>query len=232
MNNTYQTRCSECGAIINKRPNKINRFTTIPFLLDMLARKKLVLPDPRKWKDENDTELVTEYMKNKGQPNVFALCFLTGGETIHHWDTFASGTDGCCIEFDLAKMEKLLNGFRKNIKYGTVQYFRKEKVPKDYLEKIPFIKRWPYRCENEFRIVWIGKTKHEYVEIPIDLSIINKITLSGKLPCDVFCTMHQAINLLAKPFHIEVNPSTIYRNEEWIGKFKRKQNLNTRKLPG
>ena len=37
-------------------PKKLNRFTTLPVLLDLLKRKRLVLLDPAVWEDKNDSE--------------------------------------------------------------------------------------------------------------------------------------------------------------------------------
>jgi hypothetical protein len=83
---------------------KLNRFTTLPVLLDLLKRKRLVLLNPATWEDKNDSEILKEYKRRKNLPNLFALCFSYGDETIHHWKTFADGISGCCIEFDAPKL--------------------------------------------------------------------------------------------------------------------------------
>lgn len=43
----------------------LNRFTTLPNLLDFLERKKLVLLDPKSWDDRNDTEVIMAYKEKK-----------------------------------------------------------------------------------------------------------------------------------------------------------------------
>jgi len=83
---------------------KLSRYTTLPVLLDLLKRKKIVLLDPATWEDKNDSEILKEYKKRKKCTNLFALCFSGGDETIHHWKTFADGISGCCIEFDAQKL--------------------------------------------------------------------------------------------------------------------------------
>lgn len=47
-----------------KKITKLNRFTTLPVLLDLLQRQKLTLLDPKSWEDKNDSEIILEY-KNK-----------------------------------------------------------------------------------------------------------------------------------------------------------------------
>ncbi len=55
---------------------RLNRFTTLPVLLDLLERKKLVLLDPKSWDDKNDTEVILAYKKKAKIENLFALCFV------------------------------------------------------------------------------------------------------------------------------------------------------------
>jgi hypothetical protein len=80
---------------MDPKNNKLNRFTTLPVLLDMLRRKRLVFSDPKYWEDKNDLELLAIYKKAKGKKSLFALCFLMEDETIHHWKAFAAGSSGC-----------------------------------------------------------------------------------------------------------------------------------------
>ena len=39
---------------------RLNRYTTLPVLLDMLKRKRLVLLDPASREDKNDSEILLE----------------------------------------------------------------------------------------------------------------------------------------------------------------------------
>ena len=47
------------------KAGKLNRFTSLPVLLDLLKRRKIVLLDPASWEDKNDTEILIEYKKRK-----------------------------------------------------------------------------------------------------------------------------------------------------------------------
>jgi hypothetical protein len=204
--------------------NTLNRFTTLPVLLDMLENRHLVFSDPKFWDDENDTELLKIYQKAKGKKKILALCFLKDHETIHHWKAFADGISGCCIEFDKAKLTELLSARKSDgVRYGSVIYKRIEDACDgsidDCREMIPFIKRWPYRFEKEFRAIWEGDKGYYKIE-NVDLTIITKITLSPTIPKPVFNTVKK---LFRKDFEIlkgiEINHSTVYRNSDWIKKF-------------
>jgi hypothetical protein len=200
---------------------RLNRFTTLPVLLDFLERKKLVLLDPKSWDDKNDTEVILAYKEKKGIEKLFALCFTHDYETIHHWKTFANGSSGCCIEFDA---DKLIQIFKKaKLRHGIVEYKKiKEATPNSFkLNQMPFIKRKPYECEQEYRIIWEGTTDENVFELDVPLDTINKITISQQMPEQVFITIK---NLLKKTFddpEKRISRSTIYENKRWINSFKK-----------
>ena len=83
---------------------KLNCYTTLPVLLDLLKRRRLVLLDPKSWEDKNDSGVMEENKRRKKVPRLFALCFSWGDETIHQWKAFADGISGCCIEFDAQRI--------------------------------------------------------------------------------------------------------------------------------
>ncbi len=200
---------------------RINRYTTLPVLLDMLKRKRLVLLDPTSWEDKNDSEILLQYKKRKKVRNLFALCFSCGDETIHHWKTFADGTSGCCVEFD---SQKLIDHIRNinGIQYRKVTYKKLKDVSDSTMkvDDIPFTKRWPYRCEEEFRIIWTGSTTQDSFEIPFDLRMITKVTISQRMPQQVYDTIRDHLReAFAKPDQ-RINRSTLYENKIWINKFK------------
>ena len=117
----------------SQKIQKLNRFTTLPILLDLLERKKLTLLNPILWEDKNDSEIILEYKKRKNIKNLFALCFSHNDETIHHWKTFSNGPSGCLIEFDA---EKLIAHIKKipGIKIGRVEYKKINEVQKNKIQ--------------------------------------------------------------------------------------------------
>lgn len=206
---------------MNSSITRLNRFTTLPVLLDFLERKKLVLLDPKSWDDKNDTEVILAYKEKKGIEKLFALCFTHNYETIHHWKTFASGSSGCCIEFDA---NKLIQIFKKaKLRHGIVEYKKiKEATSNSFkLNQLPFIKRKPYECEQEYRIIWEGDIDANVFELDVPLDTINKITISQQMPEQVFITIK---NLLKKTFddpEKRISRSTIYENKKWINSFNK-----------
>jgi hypothetical protein len=200
---------------------RLNRYTTLPVLLDMLKRRKLVLLDPASWEDRNDAELLIEYKKRKKLKSLLALCLSYGDETIHHWKTFADGISGCCIEFDAKKLISLLKPI-SGVRFGPIVYRKLHEVKNNAITvgRIPFTKRWPYRCEEEFRILWEHDAPVETFEIPFDLRIIRKITINQRMPKPVYFTIREELRGVFKDPEQRINRSTIYQNQIWIDKFR------------
>lgn len=60
------------------------RYTTLPFLLDILHEKRLPLLDPASWEDKNDSYYLELYKSGKRLKSVLAICFAEAQETYHH----------------------------------------------------------------------------------------------------------------------------------------------------
>ena len=206
--------------------SRLNRFTTLRVLLDILVCKRLVFSDPKFWDDKNDTELLKIYRKRVKRKKILALCFLDDFETIHHWKAFAGGVDGCCIEFDKAKLKKLLFAHKKSgVRCFQVRYKKLGEPIDDRPDKIPFQKRWPYRYEREFRAIWEGNKDSHPIPIPNnDLSMITRITLSEKLPKHLFNTIEEFLRspIFGLSNQVKINQTTVYENRGWIKKFETK----------
>jgi hypothetical protein len=213
-----------CTQNINLR--KLNRFTNLPILLDILKRKKIFIPNYMSWEDKNDTEVLDYYLEKMkridGTAEVHVLCFTHDDETIHHWNYFSNGMSGCCIEFDYVQLTQSfidVGGFD----HGIVEYYKindLEKGRTPILSQLPFAKRWPYRVEHEYRFVHKSKKKIVTLEVPINLKSINKITISQKLPDAVSDTIKQ---ILGEKVDI-VNHSTVLKNKKWLRLVKEKHN--------
>lgn len=204
-----------------KRSRKLNRYTTLPVLLDMLRRKKMVLLDPSTWEDRNDSQIILEYQARRGIPKLFAVCFGVGEETVHHWKTYASGISGCCIEFDEMMLLKSFHGI-KEVRWGDVTYKKLWEVKENTIEtaQMPFLKRYAYRIENEFRILWEGQTGEENFEVEIDLKSINKITISQNMPFDIYETIVNLLRETLKDPRKKIYRSTLFDNKSWMRSFK------------
>jgi hypothetical protein len=207
---------------MHKKRVKLNRFTSLPVLLDMLGRRKLVLLDPKTWEDKNDSEAILEYKKRKKLKSLFVLCLSEGDETIHHWRTFADGISGCCIEFDRQRLEAVL-GRQAGVRFGKVRYRKLTDLTTTGVTSahLPFTKRWPYRCEAEYRILWESRAHADEYEIDLDLHLIRRITISQRMPARVYETIRASlIDVFRKPDK-RINRSTLYENKKWIEGLRR-----------
>lgn len=83
---------------------------------------------------------------------------------------------------------------------------------------LPFVKRYPYRDEKEFRIIYVSKSKTMDVKyIPIDLQMIKRIMFNPWLPKDIFKSVRQMIKLIDNCGDISVFQTTLIDNERWKG---------------
>ena len=205
--------------------NKLNRFTTLPILLDILASKRLVLLNPETWADRNDSKILLAYKMRQGFENIFALCFAERSETIHHWNTFADGISGCCIEFDKMQLQKHLSTL-DGVRCGSVVFLTKDNLKSRAHDdlKTPFTKRWAYKIEDEFRVIWESKKKDLNVDcyvVNIDLEMITKITMSQKMPEPIYLTIRDHLVKSLKVPLKKINRSTIFENQVWIEHFSK-----------
>ncbi len=209
----------------------LNRFTSLPVLVDLLRRKKLVLTDPLSWEDKNDVELIKKYEVSRTGQKIFVICFCTESESIHFWKSYANGESGCCVEFNrkmLLDSIKNTNQYKDGkivpgkVQYRTIEYIkRRTKKNNLRIEDYPFTKRQPYGIEEEFRILCWGLPSDQTIELDICLESINKITLSQLMPRDLFeSTREHLVEILDNRQKKDlIVQSTIYRNEDWIAKF-------------
>ena len=200
---------------------KLNRFTSLPFLIDLLTRKKLSLLNPALWEDHNDRATLELFLKRSGKSAIYALCLTYQDETIHHWNAFANGTSGCNIEFSPRKLFTVLKS--AGVLHNKARYVVIKDLPGNTFatEDLPFLKRKPFRNENEYRLVIVSdKNQAETFDIDIDLNIIRRITLSGKMPKAVFKSTKEALIKLNPELKGKIFHSTLYRNSTWIEHFK------------
>src|SRR3990172_2483024 len=196
-----------CSSMKVERKNKLNRFTTLPELCVLLQRKALILRDPVHWPDRNDSDVIRKYTKDGWK--VFAKCFCNKNETIHHWQAYASGSSGCCIEFNRDKLLTLFKGqgciifprgtspalfaSHEGFVFSEMDPKEVEKVKTERPVATPFVKRYPYQFEHESRIIWQGPTKDSFKSIEIDLACITDIRLSPELHYESDQTTFNAI---------------------------------------
>ena len=199
---------------------KLNRYIQLPILLDILSRRKLVLLGPGRWPDRNDAELMEHYRKESQFDSILALCMSHGDETLHAWKAYASGVGGCCIQFD---HDILLESFpeSRGFRHGPVEYRKLNDRSEFSLDDLPFIKRWPYRCEEEYRIIWSGRDQRESLDVEINPRSIQRITVSQDMPVSVFSNIKNHLFQFNVMRGVGVYRSTLYENRKWLKKFRK-----------
>jgi hypothetical protein len=85
------------------------------------------------------------------------------------------------------------------------------------IEKLPYVKRKPFATESEYRIIVTSDKKQEpTLVIEIDLNIIEKITISNKMPEGVYNSLIRTLQEIVPHFSDRFHRSTLYNNAKWI----------------
>ena len=153
----------------------------------------------------------------KSLKTVLALCFTQTSERYHHWSVFAGGSSGVCITFKRGELieavDRVSGASYKSLKYLTLKAMRRKDIP---LEKLPFIKRYGFKDECEFRIIY-ESTKSSLLtkNIQIPLPSIEKIRFSPWMPKALATSMKKTISTINGCENLEISRSTLVDNAEW-----------------
>ena len=158
-----------------------------------------------------------QYREKKKLKSVCAICFTGANETYHHWRVFSHGNSGVCVTFVFDKLCAHL-GKDPGIAAGEVKYHRidalEAKPPK--IDSLPFVKRYPYRDEREYRFVYSDAIdKIQFKRIAVPLSSVFKVTLSPWLPKVQFDSIKSAIRSVKDCEKIVVRRTGMLETERW-----------------
>ncbi len=195
------------------------RHTNLASLIHILSNKNITLLNPATWDDRNDAYFMSEYKRLKHAQTVLALCFSEQHETYHHWNVFSHGSDGVRIRF---KKKELLSAFAADsakVKHRSVNY----KQIKDLtslkeikVDELPFLKRYPYKDEHEYRVVFVDQKKAlEHQSYSIKLDWIQGVTLSPWLAEPLVDPIKKLLNSIDGCSKLSVIRSTLVNNETW-----------------
>ncbi len=201
----------------------LRRYTTVSSALHILQNRCLTLLSPDKWDDRNDAYFLSQHRRRSGAGSVLALCFAEAPETYHHWRVFAHGPEGVCIQFRREALEEHLadcNGLIfKNVQYKKLN--TPDRKPFS-IAALPFVKRWPYRDEKEYRIIYSCKEEIESYPVEIGLGTIERITLSPWIPKPLGEAIKLSMKSVRGCSRLHVYRSTLVDTESW----KRRANPN------
>lgn len=196
--------------------SQFRRYTTLPYLLDMLHNKRLTLLDPSRWEDKNDAYFLKTYKEKKNLKSVLALCFAKAPEAYHHWKIYSGNTSGVCIEFDEYKILDSLEAddyISRSVQYKTIETL--ENNP-PIIDDLPFTKRYAYAGELEFRIIYISTTEEIKIkQVSIGLDCINKISINSWVDEVSRKSIEKTIQNIPGCEKIKVIKSTVTENQRW-----------------
>ncbi|MER0170306.1 MAG: DUF2971 domain-containing protein [Nitrosomonas sp.] len=202
------------------RQNKsthLRRYTDIPFLLDYLRTKELVLLSPKMWDDKNDRHCLESYARASRFDSIYALCLTEASETYHHWKVFTSGSSGVCIEFkkdDLIRFAEKVSSLRAEpVQYQTIKEL---KIKRPTLEQLPFLKRNAFKDESEFRLfVANNNPSCEPLRFHVPASAVNRVILSPWISDVVAKQVIATLNEIKGCKTLKVKRSLLIDNESW-----------------
>lgn len=195
----------------------LRRYTGLVAAVQMLRKRAVTLLSPTLWDDKNDAHSLNCYRNAVGAKRVLALCLAEHYETYHHWKIYAPGPEGVCIEFD---RDLLISAFRdmptvkhRKTDYWTIERLRGAKIRS---EDLPFIKRFPYGDEEEFRIVYTDDEEEPpYKDFHINIDCVTRINLSPWMHPSVDASLRETIRSIPGCEHARINRSRLVDYEAW-----------------
>jgi hypothetical protein len=195
----------------------LRRYTELPYVIDYLHTEELALLNPASWDDRNDSFYIEEYARQTESKSVYALCLADCAETYHHWRVFSHGSGGACIQF---KREEFLNaiteedGLRsEGVTYKTINELRRAKPS---LEDLPFLKRYAFQNEGEFRLFYAQKAKGPPIHrISVPRTCVDRVILSPWLSDVVANRVKKTLKSIPGCSNVKIYRSTLVENENW-----------------
>ena len=198
----------------------LRRYTDLPSLLHLLEKRSLTLLDPKSWDDTNDSYFVLKYKEKMGLGTVLALCLTGADETYHHWRVFSGGSAGVCIHLDqealVAELQTRGGIACRKVTYRKIRGADNRSRPSVPISDLPFLKRWPFAAEEEFRLLYeSAKVLDPFLDVPIPEAAILKVTLSPWLNQRLAKTVKDTIHAVKGWGTLKIVRSTLIGNTEW-----------------
>jgi hypothetical protein len=194
----------------------LRRYTSLPNLLYLLNNKCITLLDPQSWDDKNDSYFMMLYKEKQNFKSVLALCFADNSEKYHLWKIYAGNASGVGIVFNFRKL--LANIDIDGIKSEYVDYQYIQDLEKQNLEisQLPFLKRWAFHEENEFRIIFESISEERTSkDITISIDCISKIIFNPWIPESIFKSVKSVIRKIDGCDSIRIDRSNLINTERW-----------------
>ena len=198
---------------------QLRRYTSLSATIQFLQTKEMTFLNPYSWDDKNDVHYLYKYKDRKKAKTVLVICFANCKERYHHWRVFAAGTDGICIEFHkdkiLGHLKSVPNVEVRRVKYKEIDELNSGSM-KPFLKDLPFLKRAPYRDEQEIRAVYVNETEiFESKKVDVPLFTVSRITLSPWMPRELAESVRKSLKAIEGCQNLKIVRSTLIRNERW-----------------
>lgn len=194
------------------------RYTNLSSLIHILRTQSVTLLNPATWDDKNDAYFMSEYKRLKEAKTVLALCFAEQNETYHNWRVFAPGSDGVCIEFSkdllLSSIKNEQNIVTRKVDYKIIKELSDN--PQVGIDDLPFLKRYPFRDEREFRIIFTSpRDATELKSYKIELTSIKRVTLSPWTPTPLVDSIKRTLKTIDGCQKLKIYKSSLIDTAEW-----------------
>lgn len=197
--------------------NKFRRFTNLAAAIHLLQTNNITLLPPDTWDDQNDRHFMAVYKKRQSLKTLTAICLSQAPETYHHWKIFSPSNDGVCLILDRTKLLKVFNG-ALGVRHQEVQYEQIKKLSKlnPQVQDLPFIKRFPYEPESEYRILYEStKSKEMFKNFPLLEGTVIAVVLSPWMPQALVSSVKTTLKRIPGTDKIKIYSSTLISNQTW-----------------
>jgi hypothetical protein len=196
----------------------LHRYTDLPALLYLLQRRKLTMLNPDSWDDKNDSYFLLLYKYARQLSCLDALCFTETDETYHHWRVFAGGAGGIRVTFKRSSLIETVSCVPE-IRSCKVEYklLSDIKGQRPEIAQLPFLKRYPYGAEDEYRLIYESRTAPQApVDIDLPLNTIRRVTLSPWMNARVASAVKEILRSIPGCTKLSITHSTLIGNDDWM----------------
>jgi hypothetical protein len=129
---------------------------------------------------------------------------------------FSPGTSGVCIRFNKEILVEHLCR-KKGIRFGPAQYKMMDHVRRDTppVNDLPFLKRYAFRDEGEYRLIYESKRAINTKDFPIPIECIDRITINPWVNDKLADAIWETVRGISDCASLTVGQSSLINNNEW-----------------
>lgn len=199
-----------------KRNLRLYRYTKHQYALEMIRTKEIVIPEPRGWDDVNDLEGLLQYQRIVGLVGLGVLCMTSEPDTYHHWKLYAHGQEGIALVFDRKKMREWARTHR-GTRLQSIRYVRMQDL-KDLdvsLTRLPYLKRWGYRSEREWRLLYEADVSSQLFKLPFPSEALSRIVINPWANIDEYAEMKDEYESILDRRVVRVTRTELVNSQTW-----------------